>query len=56
MDIALSSLPRAARTVALDAAKICLDLFKVMVPILIGVKILKELGRPTRLISGASGR
>ncbi|QAZ68832.1 nucleoside recognition domain-containing protein [Solidesulfovibrio carbinolicus] len=44
MDIALSSLPRAARTVALDAAKICLDLFKVMVPILIGVKILKELG------------
>jgi len=28
----------------LDAARICLDLFKVMVPILIGVKILKELG------------
>ncbi len=49
MDIALSSLPRAARTVALDAAKICLDLFKVMVPILIGVKILKELGWITYL-------
>lgn len=49
MDIALSSLPRAARAVAVDAAKICLDLFKVMVPILIGVKILKELGWITYL-------
>ncbi len=40
----LSALPRAAASVAVDAARICLDLFKVMVPILIGVKILKELG------------
>jgi hypothetical protein len=44
MSLSLASLPRAARAVAIDAAKICLDLFKVMVPILIGVKILKELG------------
>ncbi|KHK02537.1 nucleoside recognition domain-containing protein [Desulfovibrio sp. TomC] len=44
MEIAFSALPRALRAVAVDAARICLDLFKVMVPILIGVKILKELG------------
>jgi hypothetical protein len=44
MDIAFSAAPRALRAIAVDAAKICLDLFKVMVPILIGVKILKELG------------
>ncbi len=44
MSTALASLPRAARAVAVDAAKICLDLFKIMVPILIAVKIFKELG------------
>ncbi|OLN28454.1 putative membrane protein [Desulfovibrio sp. DV] len=44
MDIAFSALPRALRAVVVDAARICLDLFKVMVPILIGVKLLKELG------------
>lgn len=44
MEIAFSALPRALRAVVVDAARICLDLFKVMVPILIGVKILKELG------------
>ena len=44
MQRTLSSLPQAARAVILDAARICLDLFKVMVPILIGVKILKEPG------------
>ena len=44
MDIVFSALPRALRAVVVDAARICLDLFKVMVPILIGVKILKELG------------
>ena len=44
MDIAFSALPRALRVVVVDAARICLDLFKVMVPILIGVKLLKELG------------
>lgn len=44
MEITISSLARAARAVVVDAARICLDLFKVMVPILIGVKILKELG------------
>lgn len=38
------TLARAVRGVALDAARICVDLFKVMIPILIGVKILKELG------------
>ncbi len=44
MPAAVSPLPRAVFTVAKDAARICLDLFKIMVPILIGVKILKELG------------
>jgi len=44
MRVAFSALPRAAQSVAVDAARICLDLFKVMIPILIGVKILKELG------------
>ena len=44
MKIVLSALPGALRSVVVDAARICLDLFKVMVPILIGVKILKELG------------
>jgi hypothetical protein len=44
MRVAFSALPRAATSVVLDAARICLDLFKVMVPILIAVKILKELG------------
>ncbi|WP_428565401.1 MAG: nucleoside recognition domain-containing protein [Solidesulfovibrio sp. DCME] len=44
MSTSLPPLARAARTVAADAARICLDLFKIMVPILIGVKILKELG------------
>ncbi|MHC1791911.1 nucleoside recognition domain-containing protein [Solidesulfovibrio sp.] len=44
MEIVFASLPRAARAVVVDAARICLDLFKVMVPILIGVKILKEIG------------
>ncbi|WP_300154297.1 hypothetical protein [Solidesulfovibrio sp.] len=49
MSTILASLPRAARAVAVDAAKICLDLFKIMVPILIGVKIFKELGWITYL-------
>ena len=49
MSLSLASLPRAARAVAIDAAKICLDLFKVMVPILVAVKILKELGWITYL-------
>jgi len=44
MRVSFSALPRAASSVAKDAARICLDLFKIMVPILIGVKILKELG------------
>lgn len=44
MQFRLSALPRAAACVLGDAARICLDLFKVMVPILVGVKILKELG------------
>jgi spore maturation protein SpmB len=50
MQASLSVLPRVAASaaavgaVARDAARICLDLFKVMIPILIGVKILKELG------------
>ena len=49
MEIAFSALPRAARAVVVDAARICLDLFKIMVPILIAVKILKELGWITYL-------
>ncbi len=44
MSFAVSDCPRAILRVIVDAARICLDLFKVMVPILIGVKILKELG------------
>lgn len=44
MPATIVSLARAVRLVATDAAKICYDLFKVMIPILIGVKILKELG------------
>ena len=44
MSLALAPPLRAAITVVADATRICLDLFKVMVPILIGVKILKEVG------------
>ncbi|EFL49890.1 nucleoside recognition domain protein [Solidesulfovibrio fructosivorans JJ]] len=49
MQFRLDQLPAQAAKVAKDAARICLDLFKVMVPILIGVKILKELGLITLL-------
>ncbi|MFU2208817.1 nucleoside recognition domain-containing protein [Solidesulfovibrio sp. C21] len=49
MQSRLAQLPVQAAKVAKDAARICLDLFKVMVPILIGVKILKELGLITFL-------
>ena len=49
MERTFSSLPQAARAVVVDAGRICLDLFKVMVPILIAVKILKELGWITYL-------
>ncbi|MGE4536833.1 MAG: hypothetical protein AB7D37_07130 [Desulfovibrio sp.] len=49
MQFRLAQLPAQAAKVAKDAARICLDLFKVMVPILIGVKILKELGLITLL-------
>ena len=40
---------RAGLAVVRDATRICLDLFKIMVPILIAVKILKELGWITYL-------
>ena len=49
MSLALAPPLRAAATVVADATRICLDLFKIMVPILIAVKILKELGWITYL-------
>jgi hypothetical protein len=49
MRLAFSVLPRSAATIVVDAAKICLVLFKIMIPILIAVKILKELGWITYL-------
>lgn len=44
MGFCRTALPGHIFSVARDTARICRDLFKVMVPILIGVKILKELG------------
>ena len=49
MSLRLAALPGQLFKVAADTARICRDLFKVMVPILIGVKILKELGLITYL-------
>lgn len=49
MSRAPASPTRAVLTVVADATRICLDLFKIMVPILIAVKILKELGWITYL-------
>ncbi len=40
----LKRLPQEARTVTMDAAKVSLTLFKVMIPVIIAVKILKEFG------------
>jgi hypothetical protein len=49
MPRAVSSLARAAVAVLADATRICLDLFKIMIPILIAVKVLTELGWITAL-------
>ncbi len=40
----IKSLPREGRTLFVDSVKVSLTLFKVMIPVIIAVKILKELG------------